>query len=241
VTVKPWIFFDFDNTLMATEQHSLPSLITRFNELYGAQISTPLTVDLFHEKFSGMVRETLCEKLSQHFGIVVDTQQLYLHREIQMMKYLKSIPNGIDVAPNIMQTLSYLKEKDFGMAVVSNNSVQRILTSIRCASNKRGEEMAGFFGTKFFEAGETPKPLPDVYQRAMEQVGADPAHSFAVEDSVTGATAAIRAGITTFGYTGLVHEPDVVATKLKDAGCRAVFQDWAGFTAILEEDKKLGG
>lgn len=233
--MKKWIFFDFDNTLMATEQHSLPSLIARFNELYSAQISAPLTLDLFHDKFAGMVRDSLCEKLSQHFDIVVDTQQLYLHREIQMMKYLKSIPNGIDVAPNIMQTLSYLKENDFGMAVVSNNSVQRILTAMRCASNKRGEEMAGFFGTKFFEAGETPKPLPDVYLRAMEQVGADPAHSFAVEDSVTGATAAIRAGITTFGYTGLVHEPDTVAAKLQDAGCCAVFHDWNAFPALYHK------
>ena len=62
------------------------------------------------------------------------------------------------------------------------------------------------------------KPEPDVYRKALDELGAAPDGSVAVEDSTTGAKAAGAAGIRCLGYTG-VHDgidPEVVDTIVSD-------------------------
>ena len=58
----PWLFLDFDNTLMGTEQYALPSLIERFNRLYQHELDHLLTLQEFKAHFHGQSRETLCQK-----------------------------------------------------------------------------------------------------------------------------------------------------------------------------------
>lgn len=52
----------------------------------------------------------------------------------------------------------------------------------------------------------------------MEQLGISVQSCVAVEDSVTGATAAVNAGITTFGYLGFADNPEVMAKTLLEKG-----------------------
>lgn len=65
---------------------------------------------------------------------------------------------------------------------------------------------------------EAGKPAPDIYEHAASEVGVDPEHCVAVEDSTHGAGAAKAAGICCLGYTG-VHDSldhsvvDAVATN----------------------------
>ncbi|MDX2163335.1 MAG: HAD family phosphatase [bacterium] len=49
------------------------------------------------------------------------------------------------------------------------------------------------------------KPAPDVYLEAARRLGADPAHTLALEDSVNGARAAVAAGMTCFAVPDLSH------------------------------------
>jgi HAD superfamily hydrolase (TIGR01509 family) len=70
-----------------------------------------------------------------------------------------------------------------------------------------------------------PKPWPDIYLEACARLDADPAASFGLEDSPTGATAAKAAGLTVIGvpYLSDIELPmaDITATALNDA---AVFE-----------------
>jgi beta-phosphoglucomutase-like phosphatase (HAD superfamily) len=76
-------------------------------------------------------------------------------------------------------------------------------------------------------------PKPDVYLRALEQVGADVALSYAVEDSVSGVKAAVAAGLKTFGYTGFGNDPIKDQDKLIKAGAHACFSDWRDFLSMI--------
>lgn len=232
-----WLFLDFDNTLMATEQYAVPSLIARFNALYAAVIGRELTLYEFKQHFHGQARETLCHHLSEYFGITVDYQTLYEAREARMMQYLQEIPTGIAMAPYLLETLSSLQHAGFVLSLVSNNPVQRALCAMRFASNQQGEQLAALFGTRFFEAGAVQKPQPEVYLRAMAQVGADRQHSFAVEDSVTGARSALAAGLQTFAFTGFAEEPEKLADKLMALGCKEAFNDWRQLPLLLEKNR----
>lgn len=53
-----------------------------------------------------------------------------------------------------------------------------------------------------FTAYEVPrgKPFPDLFLRAAERRGADPANTAVIEDTELGVTAAVAAGMTAFGY-----------------------------------------
>jgi HAD superfamily hydrolase (TIGR01509 family) len=229
-----WLFLDFDNTLMATEQYALPSLIARFNTLYAKQAGKELTLTDFKHYFHGQARETLCDNLSQHFQITVDYQALYDAREWRIMQHLQQLTEGVPMAPHLIETLQDLIKQGAILSLVSNNPVQRALCAMRFASNQQGEVLAGLFGTRYFEAGEVQKPKPDVYLRAMSQLAAEPTRSFAVEDSLTGASAALAAGLTTFAFTGFADNPNELAKSLLQMGCADVVTDWRELPTLLK-------
>jgi HAD superfamily hydrolase (TIGR01509 family) len=225
------LLIDFDNTMMATEAFALPSLCTRFNALY--RTPEPLTLELFQQQFHGLARQSLCAALSQYFGITVDGDALYADREWHVMQHLHSASSGIPMAPGLIETLASLRHAGILAALVSNNPVQRALAAMRYADNKRGDELVTLLGTRMFEAGDKQKPLPDPYMRALSQLDAKPETSWAVEDSVTGVTAARAAGLTVFGYTGFASNPEKARDALKAAGCAAVFATWPEIGAHL--------
>lgn len=229
--MKTFLFTDFDNTLMATEQFAVPSLIARFNALYEAQIGAPLTFEDFKKHFHGQARETLCANLARHFGITVDCGLLYERREERMMEHLKSVPGGIPMAPHLIEALEVLKKTGMVLSFVSNNPIQRALAAMRYAANGQGDQLAGFFGTRWFEAGSVQKPDPDVYVRAMDQVGAAPEQSIAVEDSVSGAKSALAAGLETYAFTGF--SDTATGEALVKLGCKARFNDWKDLPGLI--------
>lgn len=231
-TTLRWLFIDFDNTMMGTEELIVPSIVERFNELHGAECGRLLTMEIFKENFHGMARETLCQALSKYFQVDVDYPLLYQDREWRMMQLLQR--SGVDMAEGIIETLTALGEAQVELAFVSNNPIQRALAAMRYATNRRGDELARLFGTRYFEAGDKQKPSPDVYLRAMAQLGADAGHSMAVEDSVSGVKAAVAAGIKTLGYLGFAGDAaqgDQLEDKLLAAGAYKCIRNWPEFVS----------
>ncbi len=232
---KTWLFLDFDNTLMATEQYAVPTLIARFNELYAKAIGKELTFTEFKNHFHGQARETLCDNLSKYFNVNVDYVKLYDSREWRIMQHLQQLPEGVPMAPQLIEILNSLVAKNVVLALVSNNPIQRALAAMRYAANGQGEALAKLFGTRFFEAGEVQKPKPEVYLRAQAQLKADPEYSFAVEDSLTGASSAIAAHLKTFAFTGFADDPETSRKKLLEKGCIAAFHHWEEFLNLMNE------
>lgn len=230
-----WLFLDFDNTLMNTEQYVLPTLIDYFNELYADQAPEPLTLEIFKKNFHGLAREGLCKAMSDFYGFNVDYPTLFKDREWNVQRQYKALDSGVEMAANMIETLTALKKEGYKLVSVSNSPIQRTLAAMRFASCGQGHDLASLFGAHFFEAGDIQKPDPTVYLRAIEQVDADPVQSFAVEDSVSGTKAAIGAGLICFGYTGFADDHAVMTQKLLEAGCSATFQDWATFPVLLKQ------
>jgi beta-phosphoglucomutase-like phosphatase (HAD superfamily) len=74
----------------------------------------------------------------------------------------------------------------------------------------------------------TSKPDPAVYLHACQQLGIAPAQGLAVEDSVAGATAAVRAGCPTVGNLCFVPPAERAQrqAELQRAGVLAVITSW---------------
>ncbi|ESZ25699.1 HAD-IA family hydrolase, partial [Mesorhizobium sp. L2C067A000] len=121
------------------------------------------------------------------------------------------------------------------------------VTAPRCVcSNSRLEriefmlEKVGllpFFAGRIFSALEIPskktKPAPDVFLIAAEQLNADPANTFVIEDSVHGVTGARAAGMRVIGFTGAAHSYPGHADVLTEAGAETVIRRWAELKSVI--------
>jgi HAD superfamily hydrolase (TIGR01509 family) len=72
------------------------------------------------------------------------------------------------------------------------------------------------------------KPAPDVFLFAAARMRAEPARTAVIEDSVNGVLAGVAAGMTVFGFAGLVP-----ADKLTAAGAACTFSDMRELPALL--------
>ena len=81
-----------------------------------------------------------------------------------------------------------------------------------------------------FSATEVPrsKPAPDIFLFAAERMGASPARTAVIEDSVNGVLAGAAAGMTVFGYVDLTP-----AAKLAEAGATRTFTQMRELPALL--------
>ena len=66
-----------------------------------------------------------------------------------------------------------------------------------------------------------------------ETLGADPARTFVVEDSVHGIAGAAAAGMRVIGFTGASHSYPGHADALTEAGAETVIRRWADFPGVV--------
>ena len=86
------------------------------------------------------------------------------------------------------------------------------------------------FEGRLFSATEVPraKPAPDIFLFAAQRMGANPARTAVVEDSVNGVLAGCAAGMTVFGYVDLTP-----AEKLSAAGASFTFTQMRDLPGLL--------
>lgn len=108
-------------------------------------------------------------------------------------------------------------------SVASNSPADRVRESLRITG------LTPFFDNRIvtFEHVKHGKPEPDVFIEAAARAGASPAACIVVEDSITGVTAAFRAGCRVLGFTGTNPHPEMHAKALIAAGASVVFHDMA--------------
>ncbi|EPE30148.1 HAD-like protein [Glarea lozoyensis ATCC 20868] len=95
----------------------------------------------------------------------------------------------------------------------------------------------GFITAKKSDIGLVEPGSEEQYDQEWAKYSLDPKECVAVEDSKSGATAAVAAGIPTIGYTGSYPEEEVEEkTKiLLDAGVAVMMKHWSEFEKCLAE------
>ncbi len=136
--------------------------------------------------------------------------------------------------PDVLGPLATLAEHH-GLAAVSSSADARIAACFEVTG------MAGYFPpARRFSAEDslpvpTSKPDPAIYLHALHALGLEPGQAVAVEDSVTGATSAITAGIPTIGNLQFVQpgERDERRQSLTDVGVTSVVTSWVEVVDLL--------
>jgi len=98
--------------------------------------------------------------------------------------------------PGVMAALAAIQAAGIPVAVASNSSRAELVTKLRVMG------LDATFGGRAFcvQDVDRPKPAPDMYLRAAEACGVDPARCVVVEDSVQGSRAGMAAGARVLGF-----------------------------------------
>lgn len=170
------------------------------------------------------------------FALPEDELDYYVGQEMnEVIKNLEADAEECEGATTELEKLE--KSGKYRMAVVSSSAKPRVIASVKKVGQDRFFPNDLIFSAATSLPKPTTKPDPAIYLHAMKVVGAEPESSLAVEDSKSGAMAAIRAKIHTVAYVGSYpeEEQDEKAKMLMDLGCEALMYKWTEFPGILKK------
>ena len=106
--------------------------------------------------------------------------------------------------------------------------VERRFREDECDS--RCDGLLALFEGRLFSALDVArgKPAPDLFLHAAARMGVEPGRAAVVEDSLNGVLAGRAAGMTTYGFSGLISRDRLLA-----AGAHATFSRMADLPALL--------
>ena len=212
VSELPHFIFDCDGVLVDSEPLSM-----RIDVQILAENGVIMSEEEAHARFVGRTFAAMLDEVSRDFGVrfPADASAQKDLRLLQLYERELKPVAGVEAA------LSTLVPQHFSVA--SNSPFDRVEASLRIAGLTR------FFGSRIttFEHVARGKPEPDVFIEAARRAGHHPADCIVIEDSVTGVTAAHRAGCVVLGFTGTHPHPEDQAARLLAAGARTAFSRMA--------------
>ena len=138
-------------------------------------------------------------------------------------KVFAALARSVEPIPGIGAVLDRLDHQGIPYAIGSNGPHRKMeITLARCGLSAR------FAGRTYSrEDVAAPKPAPDVYLLAASQAGVAPQDCVVIEDSATGAQAAVAAGMAVFGFAR-----ETPRTKFEGL-TELLFDDMAQLPALL--------
>lgn len=180
------VIFDLDGLIVDTEplhQRALNALLQVAGA--GYQFETPE----YGKIFTGRAIFENAEYLRERFGLAQTADQIGdAHHALFTM--LVADAENLEPMPGVQELLAWLSAEKFRLAIASSSrpvQVQLILRNLNLHSHF--EAIVGNDGSL------KPKPAPDVYLLALEQIGGRADETVALEDSSSGVRAAHEAGM----------------------------------------------
>ncbi|GBE91399.1 HAD family hydrolase [Nostoc cycadae] len=208
------VIFDCDGVLVDSEP-----IVNRIFAQTLTEAGFPITYAEVTQKFIGKSLQTCLEIIEESYNksLPKNFVERCKEREIAALQQELTAVSGIT---EVLEQITLPK------CVASNSSHRHI----QLVLNLTG--ILHQFKGKLYSAHDVsrPKPFPDVYLHAAEQMNTNPEHCVVVEDSVTGVQAGYAAGMTVFGYAKYSDR-----TALTAAGAKIVFHDMQQLCQLISE------
>ncbi|WP_215753790.1 HAD family phosphatase [Acetobacter sp. P5B1] len=176
------VIFDCDGVLVDSEQ-TCCRISAEEARAVGLNIPAENAVD----EFSGMALPEIQKDIEKKTGksLGPDWANRVQKRFVEAMK------KGVEPIDGVHAMLDGVKKLGLPVRVGSNSSVEEMDAKFIAT------DMTHYFTNRIHSARDmgVPKPRPDVYLHAAEQEGVSPANCVVLEDSNTGARAAVDAGM----------------------------------------------
>lgn len=209
------IIFDMDGTLVDSEP-----LANRIFYEKLVPLGLPPQIDeaCVARDLTGLSLPSCFKWVTERYGLSLPAD-FEADLQAETFRRLRTDLQPIPGAPQMLAAVNELRK-----CVASSSERDKIALSLELCG------IGHHFGDNFFSARQVVrgKPEPDLFFFAAERMGGvAPAACAVVEDSLPGATAGIRAGMTVFAY-----RPDGEGDAFAAMGCR-VFGDMAELPRLL--------
>jgi HAD superfamily hydrolase (TIGR01509 family) len=200
------LLFDLDGTLAETDSLHLPTWVDAL-EPYGVEVDEAF----YRDKISGrstaeIVRELLPELTDEQGRSIGDAKEASFRERASELEPL----------PGLVDFVERGRKRGLRIALVTNapeENVKMILLALK---------LRDFFDTVVLaDEVEAVKPDPAPYRAALEKTGVPAEEALAFEDSISGISSSVAAGIPTVGIASS-QEPQ----KLLVAGAFMTAQDF---------------
>jgi HAD superfamily hydrolase (TIGR01509 family) len=179
------VLWDIDGTLLLSES-------MHFRALRHALATEGVEVpDEFHHEIVGRAAKVVYERCRQAFGLSMSFDQW---RRLKY-SYYTAHATEIAVRPGAPEAWRLFKDHGLRQALVSNSDRIVVNANIRVL----GLEEPGFISVSINDVVRG-KPDPEPYERAATLLGVEPRQCIAIEDSPTGAQAALASGAHTIAW-----------------------------------------
>ncbi|PWJ40155.1 HAD family hydrolase [Sediminitomix flava] len=217
-----YLISDCDGVIVDTEYLAAFVMVDYLKE-FGVDIS----VDYYFNTWSGTTFSGILNHYSNERGFKLPEG------------YIEEISNRFEKAVDgELRPIQDIKEAYTSVpltkAVVSNSYKFQVEHSIKLA------DVDSLFEDRIFSSDmvENPKPAPDLYLYAMDKIGATTENSIVVEDSISGAKAALAAGLTVIGFVGARHIQKGHDEKLRALGVKYIIDKMKDLPPLIEQIQK---
>ena len=217
----PHVIFDCDGVLVDSEPLSM-----KIDVEILAENGVVMSEAEAHQRFVGKTFAAMLDEIRRDFGVSFPADA----SEQKDLRLLQLYERELKVVEGIVPALEALMPQHFSVA--SNSPFDRVEAALRITHLTR------FFGNRIttFEHVARGKPEPDVFIEAARRAGYPPGDCIVIEDSVTGVTAAHRAGCRVLGFTGTHPHPVEQAGKLLAAGAATTFRAMRDLPGLVAEN-----
>ena len=180
------LLFDLDGTLADTDSLHLPTWVDVL-EPYGVEVDEAFYRESISGRTTGeIIRDLLPDLTDEENRSVGDAKEASFRERASELEPL----------PGLVDFVERGRERGMRIALVTNapeENVEAILPAL---------ELRDFFDTVVLaDEVEAVKPDPAPYRAALEKTGVPPEEALAFEDSVSGISSSVAAGIPTVGIT----------------------------------------
>lgn len=203
MTVKH-VIFDCDGVLVDSEPLSMRADVALLRR-HGIDMSEQEA----HSLFVGKTFQAMLDMMTERYGTVFPAG---LH-EVKNRMLEEFYHTDLRIVPGVADVLQLLKDRGLSFSIASNSPRKRVELAVKLTGIAHH-----FDAITTYEDVARGKPAPDVFQLAARRAGHAAAQCLVVEDSATGVTAGVAAGIATIGFVGTHHEPEHQSAALRAAG-----------------------
>ncbi len=202
------VIFDCDGVLVDSEPLSMRADVMLLKQ-HGIDISEAEA----HNRFVGTTFQAMLDMMTTQFGTAFPPG---LHAVKNTM--VEALYRGeLKIVPGVVDVLDALKARGIGISIGSNSPKKRVELAV--ALTRIADRFDRIVSYEDVAKG---KPAPDIFLLAAKLAGVTTSECVVVEDSLTGVTAAVAAGIPTIGFTGTHADPKKHGRELKRAGALSV-------------------
>ena len=214
------LIFDCDGVLIDSEIIAAQAMVEELNSN-----GIPITISQYLTNCTGKTFSGLKTTLSDEYEVMLHDDFVPVvtsSMERLKLKKLRSVEGILNLLNNV---------RHFPKAVVSNSDFNQIKSSLTQV------DVLHHFGDNIYssEQVKNPKPSPEIYLFAAKNIGVNPKDCLVIEDSVSGATAALSAGMQVIGLLAGSHIVEGHEDRLRNIGVEMIAYTSKELERIINE------